>query len=123
MFNETMNKDCTVYKATGFIGKKWSLNILLEIYKNKDSCRYSHLKRQIPPITAKVLSLRLKELENAGLLSHTIDADPTPVRSFYSLTPAGKAFIKIIKDIKSWTLEYQEDNEHCQATQCQDCKF
>ena len=43
-----MNKECSVYKAADLIGKKWTIIILLELYKgNKKEKRYSELKKKI----------------------------------------------------------------------------
>ena len=53
-----MDKDCTIYKTTSFIGKRWTLLILLELYKGKNEWkRYSEIKKRLPEITPKVLNI------------------------------------------------------------------
>ena len=119
-----MNKKCAVYKTTDLIGKKWTLLILLELYKGKAKIkRYSEVKNSILDITPKILSTRLKELEKSGLINKKIDAREHPIKCLYSLTKQGKEFIKIIKDIKEWALKWRSGNETCGIQDCKDCKF
>ncbi len=120
----TMDENCTVYKTMDFISKKWTLLILLEIYKSTESKkRYSEIKNNIPDITPKVLSGRLKELEQEGLISKYVDVSSFPVKSEYSLTKIGLDFIGIIKDIKSWALRWKIHNKLCEQLDCRECKL
>ena len=117
-----MEEDCTLYQTAGFIGKRWTLLILLEIYRGKlKTRRYKELKRNIPDITPKMLSLRLKELEEEGLVEKTVDASEFPVKSSYSLTKSGKDFVRIIKGIKNWALRWKLENKLCEKADCSNC--
>ena len=117
-----MNKDCTIYQTTDFIGKQWTLLILLELYRQKmKPKRYSELKKQLPKITPKILSLRLKELEKEGLVSKKIDTRQFPIKCEYKLTESGKEFINIIKNIKQWALKWKINNKICQGIDCKNC--
>ena len=119
---DTMNNECTVYKTMDYIGKKWTVIILLELYKgSKNKKRYSEIKRNISDITPKVLSSRLKELEENGMITKKIDSASFPVKCEYSLTKSGKDFIKIIKDIKNWSLKWKIENKICKNLDCKDC--
>jgi len=68
---DIMDRKCTVYRVSSLIGKKWMLPILLEIGKF-ESRRYSEIKKTVPGITPKILSLRLKELEKEEMISKKI---------------------------------------------------
>ena len=117
-----MEKNCTVYKTADFIGKKWTMLILLEIYKGeKNKIRYSKLKKSLPDITPKVLSSRLKELILEGLISKHIDTSEFPIKCEYSLTKSGKDFISIIKQMKAWALKWKIKNELCSRSDCLNC--
>ena len=119
-----MEQDCTIYQTANFIGKRWTLLILLELYKGSNRRkRYSELKNELPNITPKILSARLKELEKEKLISKKIDASSFPVKCEYSLTKSGEDFIKIIKDIKQWSLKWKIDNLVCQKADCRECKL
>ena len=117
-----MNKKCAVYSATDVMSKRWSLLIILELYKGKTR-RYSELKRLIPQITPKILSARLKELQEFGVVSKKVDSSKMPIRCDYSLTKSGEELIKIIKDIKSWSLKWKVNNKLCESQDCKDCDF
>jgi DNA-binding HxlR family transcriptional regulator len=117
-----MDESCTVYRAADFIGKRWTVLILLELYKGRSGTRrYSELKKRIPGITPKMLSMRLRELEREGLVKKTVDASEFPVKSIYALTDSGKDFIKIIKVLKNWTLTWKLDNKLCKNAECGKC--
>ncbi|HOP08617.1 MAG TPA: helix-turn-helix domain-containing protein [Candidatus Methanofastidiosa archaeon] len=115
-------KGCTVYKTLSIIGKKWTLLILLELYKGKDEEKqFNHLKKHVEGITPKVLSERLSELEFEGLVNRRVDDDRIPVRCLYSLTESGKELIKVLQDIKGWGLKWKFENDECMTTQCKRC--
>jgi DNA-binding HxlR family transcriptional regulator len=119
-----MNKNCTVYKTMDFVGKKWTILILLEIYKSKRNMkRYSEIKNSIPDITPKVLSTRLKELEEKEMVTKKIDAGEFPISCEYSLTEQGIDFIKIVQKIKDWTLHWNVKNPECESRNCKKCEF
>jgi len=118
----SMDEKCTVYKTIDFISKKWSVLILLEIYKSpKGIKRYSEIKNSLLDITPKVLSARLKELEKEGLIIKHVDVSSFPVKSEYELTKIGIDFISIIKDIKNWALRWKIDNKICEQLDCKNC--
>jgi len=117
-----MEDKCTIYKTANFIGKRWTLLILLELHKgNTKTKRYSEIKNSIKEITPKILSQRLKELEKEGLISKKMDTSEFPVKCEYSLTKSGEAFIKIIQDIKKWALKWKIKNKVCEKSNCKDC--
>ena len=96
--------------------------ILLELHRGGfKERRYSEVKRNLPDITSKILSLRLKELESEGLIKKKIDANEFPVSSFYSLTASGKDFINVIKQIKEWALRWKMKNKTCSMHDCSEC--
>ncbi|MBU0496759.1 MAG: helix-turn-helix transcriptional regulator, partial [Candidatus Thermoplasmatota archaeon] len=110
-----MHQDCTVYRTVDFISKKWSIIILLELYRgNKQAKRYSEIKVSLEDITPKVLSARLKDLEKEGLIVKHVDASQFPVKSEYSLTKSGMDFISVIQMIKQWGLKWKPHQKICE---------
>lgn len=116
-----METACTIYRTSSFIGKRWTLLVLLEIYKGSGKRRYSELKRGIPRITPKVLSARLKELEKEKLVSKIVDASEFPVKCEYLLTKSGAEFVDIIKEMKEWALKWKLKNNACSSADCKNC--
>ena len=114
--------DCTIYNVTNFIGKRWTLLIILEIYKgDKDWKRYSDIKKGIVSITPKLLSQRLKELEHEKIILKKTDSSSVPIRTEYSLTESGKDFVKVIQDMKKWAIKHKPHARICENTDCKGC--
>ena len=119
-----MDEKCTVYRTSNMIGKKWTLSILLELYKGNDKWkRYSRIKDKMQSITPKILSARLKELEKEGLITKKINAKQVPIKSEYSLSASGSDLIRIIKEMKKWALHWKMHNAYCEKTNCKQCKL
>ena len=115
-------KDCTIYKITDLVGKKWTLCILHELYRgNMCDKRFNELKCQLKDVTPKTLSTRLKEMEENGLIKKTVDSSTFPIKCEYSLTESGKDLIEIVQSLKDWGNKWVVDNEVCRHTKCIEC--
>ncbi len=118
-----MDRKCTVYRTAGMVGKKWSLLILLEIHRGGGTKRYSELKRNVPGITPKMLSARLKELEREGLVARRVESSRVPVKCEYSLTACGRDFMRVVKLVKEWSLKWKVRRRVCETTECSACRI
>ncbi|WP_406660958.1 helix-turn-helix domain-containing protein [Methanolobus sp. ZRKC3] len=117
-------KDCTIYKTVDIIGKKWTLCILLELYKGEQKQkRFNELKNKLQDVTPKTLSIRLKELEDQGLVRKVVDSSSIPIKSEYSLTESGEEFLNIIDNIKKWGLKWKFENQECAGSNCKLCQL
>jgi DNA-binding HxlR family transcriptional regulator len=117
-----MQDGCTVSLTVRYIARKWTLLILLELYKGDEHTRrFSELKSCLDGITQKVLSARLKELENEGLVENKVDDSSFPLKSEYILTQSGLEIIGIIKDMKRWALKWKITNIKCDSQDCSEC--
>ncbi len=115
-------KDCTVYKTMNIIGKRWTIHILLELHKGEEKeKRFNELKRKLGYITPKILSERLTELEDEGLITKKVDDLANLPKSEYCLTESGVDFVKIIQAIKRWGLKWKFQNEECEKAICMYC--
>ncbi len=116
-----MDKSCPVYYASNLIGKRWTILILLELYKGDPKWkRFHELKNRLPQLTPKILSMRLKEMEKEGLLLKKVDSSTVPIKSEYSLTKKGEEFIGIIEQIKQWTIKHNPVRK-CTSKNCKHC--
>src|SRR5918996_954715 len=85
---------CTrFHRASELIGRRWTGAIIFLLLKQ--TCRFATLRDAIPDITDRMLSERLQELEDEGLVERTV-IPATPVRVEYSLTRKGKALAEPI---------------------------
>lgn len=117
-----MQESCTVSQTVQYLTRKWTLLIILELYKGEGyTRRFSDLKGSLTGITSKVLSERLRELEAEGIIERKVDATSFPVKSEYSLTESGLEIIEIIRDIKKWALKWKIENIACGEQDCKIC--
>ncbi|MBI4080418.1 MAG: helix-turn-helix transcriptional regulator [Candidatus Levybacteria bacterium] len=92
------DKTC-VMRAIKIIGSKWTILILRELCENKK--RFNELQRSLQGISPKTLSLRLKELEEEGIVQKKIFAE-VPLHVEYSLTRKGQSLRDIIDKMREW---------------------
>jgi DNA-binding HxlR family transcriptional regulator len=90
---------CAMDVTMKYIGGKWKTVVLW--YLRKDRKRFSELRRHIPNITEKMLSLQLKDLENDGIIGRKLYAE-VPPKVEYFLTDFGKSLIPMLEEIASW---------------------
>ena len=118
-----MDSACTVYKTMDYLSRKWSILIILELAKGEEWKRFSDLKNSMKEITPKVLSERLRDLEEEGLIEHRVDTSCVPIRSEYRLTECGEELIDVIKCMKMWALKWKIDNKPCAMQDCRLCRL
>lgn len=82
-----------------FIGKKWTLLIIKSI---SDGCKcFSDIEKTLKWITPRILSIRLKELQDFGFVSRDIKQN-TKNKTIYCLTEKWMCFTKNIKNLEDW---------------------
>ena len=117
-----MDEACTVNMTVKYLTRKWTLLIILELYKGpQHTRRFSDLKESLGDITQKILSERLKELEEEGVVKKRVDATTFPVKSEYTLTASGLELVDVIRGIKMWALKWKIDNIPCGKQDCSTC--
>ncbi len=103
-------KDETFHCGTAigckFISGKWKPIILW--YLRNGKLRFSAIRRLMPDITDKMLSIQLSALENDGLVKRKKYGTKPPFKVEYSLTKLGKSLIPIIQMITDWGIAYGE---------------
>ena len=107
MTMDSENIVCPVDKTLNLINKKWSIQIIRDMFFGKK--RFKEFKEDKPKLSNKVLSSCLKELEENGLIRKEI-LNTTPVTTEYYLTEYGKSMNRIVYELAMFTL--QNDNEH-----------
>ncbi len=95
---------CGTAITMSLIGGKWKTIILW--YLRHGSTRFSELKRLIPDITEKTLSVQLKSLQADDLITRKVFGTKPPVRVQYTLTPLGKSLIPVIEHITNWGIAF-----------------
>ena len=87
------------HRASELIGRRWTGAIIFVLLRTK--CRFATLRDAIPDITDRMLSDRLQELEQEGILERTVVPE-APVRVEYELTRKGRALASAVGAISEW---------------------
>lgn len=117
-----MQEACTVNQTVRYLARKWTLLIILELYKGPGyTRRFSELKGALGGITQKVLAERLRELEAEEIVTRRADASSFPIRTEYTLTASGLELVEVIRDIKAWALRWKVENVACGNQDCSVC--
>ncbi|QWX85609.1 helix-turn-helix transcriptional regulator [Cellulophaga sp. HaHaR_3_176] len=91
---------CCASLTMGVIGGKWKVVILY--YLIEGTLRYSELRKKMPTVTERTLSLQLKTLEEDGIIKRKVYTTKPPLKVEYSLTDFGKTLIPLIQSIANW---------------------
>lgn len=87
------------HAAIELIGKRWTGAIVCALTERP--MRFGELRRVVPGLSDRLLSQRLRELEEEGLVQRDVEAG-TPVRVTYSLTQRGDDLGPAIHELKVW---------------------
>lgn len=91
---------CPLYhQAVELIGRRWTGAILRAMLSG--ATRFSDITAAIPSLSDRLLSERLKELEQHGIVTRTVIPN-TPVRIEYRLTEKGQALSNVVEAISVW---------------------
>jgi DNA-binding HxlR family transcriptional regulator len=91
--------DAALTSVFGLLGKRWTgvvIGVLLE-----RPARFAEIARAIPGITESMLSARLSELKDAGVVAREVLEGP-PIASLYRLTPSGEALRPALLSLAAW---------------------
>jgi len=91
---------CCASLTMGLIGGKWKTVILY--YLIEGPLRYSELRKKMPTVTERTLSLQLKSLEEDGIVERRVYTSKPPLKVEYSLSDFGKTLIPLIQSIAAW---------------------
>ena len=91
---------CCTSLTMGIIGGKWKTVILFYLLDGK--LRYNELRRKMPTVTERTLSLQLKKLEKDGIIKRKVYVSKPPLKVEYSLTDLGTTLIPLIESIANW---------------------
>lgn len=98
----TPGEPCPIAKTLDVIGTKWTFLIIRDLLI-EGTMRFSDLLKSMNGISPKTLSLRLKELEDHGILKRKVFPE-VPPRVEYTLTEKGKRLESIFIELKRFGL-------------------
>ena len=95
-----------VERSFGLIGKRWT-GLIIYVLLNGPK-RFSEINALIPDLSKRVLTERMKELEEHGIVLRHVLPD-RPVRTEYLLTKKGTELGKILGPISQWANCWMKD--------------
>lgn len=106
-----MKSECTcpIDKAVVLFNKKWTIQLIRDMFFGKK--QFKEFQEDQPDLSNKVLSQRLKELENNGLVEKKV-LNTTPISSEYHLTEYGKKLNRVIYELAVFILDESDFVEY-----------
>ena len=87
---------CSVARALDLLGERWTLLVVRELLSG--STRFNEIRRGVPRISRTMLTERLRELLDAGVIAkHVEGGSPS-----YALTGAGQELASIVRELGTW---------------------
>jgi DNA-binding HxlR family transcriptional regulator len=99
------------HHAIELIGRRWTGAIVFVLLQGR--ARFGELRAAIPEITDRMLSERLRELEQAGIVERSV-VPATPVRVEYELTEKGHALAGAVDALCSWAHAWSGNGRGCE---------
>jgi DNA-binding HxlR family transcriptional regulator len=108
----TTESPCPVGCCAEIISGKWTLLVIRDLADS--NCRFCELERSLSGISPRTLSLRLRALEECGIVArHTYPEVPPRVE--YTLTDKGRALVPVIEEMRTygerWLLAEQAERD------------
>lgn len=99
---------CPIARTLDILGDRWTLLIVRDLFFG--NARFNDFLRSSPGLPPKVLSDRLKRLEEEGLVQRSIYSEYPP-RAEYHLTEKGRSLQPVLMAIGRWGLEHCFEDE------------
>ena len=96
----------TISTLLSRIGDKWTVLVVQTLAQG--SRRFNELRREIPSVSQRMLTLTLRNLERDGLVSRTVTPS-IPPRVDYELTELGQSLQKPICGLATWATQHVEE--------------
>jgi DNA-binding HxlR family transcriptional regulator len=94
---------CPVCRTAEIVCGKWTLLVIRDLAEGRS--RFCELERSLQGISPRTLSLRLRALEEEGVVERQTFPE-VPPRVEYALTEKGRALVPLIEDMRRYGLEW-----------------
>jgi DNA-binding HxlR family transcriptional regulator len=100
-----MESSCPVSACAEILGGKWTILLIRDLADGRS--RFCELERSLEGISPRTLSLRLRALEEQGIVERRTFPE-VPPRVEYSLTEKGQGLVPIIEGMRAYGREFLE---------------
>ena len=94
-----VDETCPVCRTATIVCAKWTLLIIRDLGEGR--ARFCELERSLTGISPRTLSLRLRDLEQEGIVERQTFSE-VPPRVEYALTDKGRALLPIVEDMREF---------------------
>lgn len=101
------------HRAIELIGRRWTGAVLSAM--SRGASRFCEIREAIPGISDRLLTERLKELEDEGVVVREVTASRPP-QVAYALTEKGRALQPILDAVSTWAAEWTETRPEAETT-------
>jgi len=101
IYADPNHRSCPIEQTFTIVGKKWTVVILRELFFGAD--RFGRIKSGVGRINPKVLSNRLRELEDSGMVKRSVTPG-RPVQIEYSLTEKGRNILPLLFSAATYSM-------------------
>jgi DNA-binding HxlR family transcriptional regulator len=113
MSSSDSNSTCPVCRTAEIVCGKWTLLLIRDLAEG--NARFCELERSLAGISPRTLSLRLRALEEEGIVErHTYPEVPPRVE--YALTRKGLALVPLVEDMRSYGKRWLQSEPEPAAT-------
>ncbi len=99
------NDSCPVCRTAQIVCGKWTLLVIRDLSEGRS--RFCELERSLQGISPRTLSLRLRALEEEGIVKRQTYPE-VPPRVEYALTAKGRALVPLIEDMRTYGRQWLE---------------
>ena len=101
---DAMFPDCPIRNVLSRMMDKWTL-LTLYTLEQQGTMRFNDLRRSIPDVSQKMLTVTLKSMEADGLVSRKV-IPAVPVKVEYTLTDRALSVMPLLDQLLGWSLEH-----------------
>ena len=94
---------CPVAFTSRILGGRWKARIIWALMRN-EPLRFSEIRRACPPVSDRILTKELRELQQCGLIARH-DYGVIPPKTEYRLTALGKTLRPVMASMAEWGIE------------------
>jgi len=98
---------CSVSVTLDIFNERWKMSIIWHLLASEK--RFKELHENIPEITQKTLTIKLKELENKKIINRKVFPE-IPPKVVYSLTSVGEKLRPVLEEMYKWGIFYVQEH-------------
>src|SRR5689334_3324170 len=90
-------------RAAEIVGRRWSAAVIRVAFDGP--VRFTEIRQAVEGLSARLLTERLRELEEEGIIEH----DPAGQAGAYRLTAKGRALWQVVRELEAWAQTWDQE--------------